>query len=131
MITFPPDAIRYEGDRPVAAGELELASPVRTVRTGSGNWALYAAGEQAVLVHPAGGVQGRPGEVAGWLRELSGDEGRDAADREAAATLLPFLAGEGPGGPQGPGGPLPGPRSRVEEGVPPSYWISDPRNEPS
>ena len=42
---FDGDAVRYEGDRPVAVGDLRLAQPTRMATTSAGFWGLYEAGD--------------------------------------------------------------------------------------
>jgi hypothetical protein len=93
-IDFGGGDVRYEGDRPVAVGDLRLAQPTRMAATSAGFWGLYEAG----------------------------DEGRDDADRETARSFLPFLGGDDPGAAADV------PRSRVEQGPPPTYDLSDERN---
>jgi hypothetical protein len=120
-----PDAIRFDHGRPVAVGDQPLGEPTRAVRTGSGLWALFAAGEDGVVaVHPGGAVSGRPGEVGERLERMIADGGLDAEDREAASSFLPFLGADDPGAATGR------PRSRVSEGVPPTWWLSGATNSP-
>ena len=52
------DAVRYEGDRPVAVGDLRLAQPTTMASTSAGFWGLYEAGDQVLVVHPAGVFRG-------------------------------------------------------------------------
>jgi hypothetical protein len=118
------DAVRYEGDRPVAVGDLRLAQPTRMATTSAGFWGLYEAGDEVLIVHPAGAARGPAGEVRSWLAAVAADEGRDDADRETASSFLPFLGDDDPGPAQDV------PRSRVEEGPPPTYDLSDERNTP-
>jgi hypothetical protein len=118
------DAVRYEGDRPVAVGDLRLAQPTRMATTSAGFWGLYEAGDQVLIVHPAGALRGPADEVRARLAAVAADEGRDDADREAARSFLPFLGGDDPGAATGV------PRSRVEEGPPPTYDLSDETNTP-
>jgi hypothetical protein len=118
------DAVRYEGDRPVAVGDLRLAQPTRMATTSAGFWGLYEAGDQVLVVHPAGALRGSPDELRSRLGAIAADEGRDDADREAAGSFLPFLGGDDPGAATGV------PRSRVEQGPPPTYDLSDERNTP-
>jgi hypothetical protein len=122
--SFEGDAVRYEGDRPVAVGDLRLAQPTRMVTTTEGFWGLYDVGEEVLVVHPAGAVRGPADQVRARLAALVADEGRDRADREAARSFLPFLGGDDPGAATDV------PRSRVEEGPPPTYTLSDERNTP-
>jgi hypothetical protein len=122
--SFEGDAVRYEGDRPVAVGDLRLAQPTRMVTTTEGFWGLYDVGEEVLVVHPAGAVRGSADQVRARLAALAADEGRDSADREAARSFLPFLGGDDPGAATDV------PRSRVEEGPPPTYTLSDERNTP-
>jgi hypothetical protein len=118
------DAIRYEGDRPVAVGDLRLAQPTRMAATSAGFWGLYEVGDEVLVVHPAGAVRGPAGEVRSWLAAVAADQGRDEADRETARSFLPFLGGDDPGAAEAV------PRSRVEQGPPPTYDLSDERNTP-
>ena len=118
------DAVRYEGDRPVAVGDLRLAQPTRMATTSAGFWGLYGAGDEVLLVHPAGAVRGPADEVRSRLAAIAADEGRDQADRETARSFLPFLGDDDPGAAENL------PRSRVEQGPPPTYTLSDERNAP-
>jgi hypothetical protein len=118
------DAVRYEGDRPVAVGDLRLAQPTRMATTSAGFWGLYGAGDEVLLVHPAGAVRGPADEVRSRLAAIAADEGRDEADRETARSFLPFLGDDDPGAAENV------PRSRVEQGPPPTYTLSDERNAP-
>jgi len=122
--SFDGDAVRYEGDRPVAVGDLRLAQPTRRVTTSAGFWGLYEAGDEVLVVHPGGALRGLPGQVRARLAELAADEGRGDADREAARSFVPFLGGDDPGAATDV------PRSRVEDGPPPTYTLSDERNAP-
>ena len=121
---FDGDAVRYEGDRPVAVGDLRLAQPTRMATTSAGFWGLYEVGDQVLVVHPGGAVRGPAAEVRARLAGIAADEGRHEADREAARSFLPFL------GEDDPGAAADVPRSRVEEGPPPTYGLSDERNTP-
>jgi hypothetical protein len=121
---FDGDAIRYEHDRPVAVGDLRLAQPTRMATTSAGFWGLYEAGDQVLVVHPAGALRGPADEVRDRLAAVAADQGRDDADREAARSFLPFLGGDDPGAATGV------PRSRVEQGPPPTYDLSDETNTP-
>jgi hypothetical protein len=121
---FDGDAVRYEGDRPVAVGDLRLAQPTRMATTSAGFWGLYGVGDEVLVVHPGGALRGPADQVAARLAAIAADEGRDGAEREAAGSLLPFLGGDDPGAAQGAA------RSRVEEGPPPTYTLSDERNAP-
>jgi hypothetical protein len=121
---FDGDAVRYEGDRPVAVGDLRLAQPTRMATTSAGFWGLYEAGDEVLLVHPAGALRGPADQVRARLATIAADEGRDEADRETARSFLPFLGGDDPGG------AAEVPRSRVEQGPPPTYGLSDERNTP-
>jgi hypothetical protein len=123
-IDFGGGDVRYEGDRPVAVGDLRLAQPTRMAATSAGFWGLYEAGDQVLVVHPAGAVRGPAAEIGAWLAAIAGDEGRDDADRETARSFLPFLGGDDPGAAADV------PRSRVEQGPPPTYDLSDERNTP-
>jgi hypothetical protein len=121
---FDGDAVRFEHDRPVAVGDLRLAQPTRMATTSAGFWGLYEAGDQVLIVHPAGALRGPADEVRDRLAAVAGDQGRDDADREAARSFLPFLGGDDPGAATGV------PRSRVEQGPPPTYDLSDETNTP-
>ena len=118
------DAVRYEGDRPVAVGDLRLAQPTTMATTSAGFWGLYEAGDQALVVHPAGALRGPPDQLRTRLAEIAADERRDDADRDAARSFLPFLGGDDPGAATDV------PRSRVEQGPPPTYDLSDETNTP-
>ena len=126
MVTeYPREAVRLEGGRPVAAGEQQLAEPTRAVRTGSGLWALFAAGEDVVVVvHPGGALLGRPGEIRDRLERMAVEGGLDPEDQEAVTSFLPFLGRDDPGAAEGV------PRSHVREGLPPTYWLSGTMNSP-
>ncbi|MFL5881140.1 MAG: hypothetical protein ACJ782_13840 [Actinomycetota bacterium] len=121
---FDGDAVRWEGDRPVAVGDLRLAQPTRMATTSAGFWGLYEAGDEVLLVHPAGALRGPADQVRARLAAIAADEGRDQADRETARSFLPFLGGDDPGAATDV------PRSRVEQGPPPSYDLSDETNTP-
>ena len=121
---FDGDAVRYEGDRPVAVGDLRLAQPTRMATTSAGFWGLYEAGDEVLLVHPTGALRGPADQVRARLAAIAADEGRDQADRETARSFLPFLGGDDPGAATDV------PRSRVEQGPPPSYDLSDETNTP-
>jgi hypothetical protein len=121
---FDGDAIRYEHDRPVAVGDLRVAQPTRMATTSAGFWGLYEAGDQVLVVHPAGALHGPVDEVRARLAAVAADQGRDDADREAARSFLPFLGGDDPGAATDV------PRSRVEQGPPPTYDLSDETNTP-
>jgi hypothetical protein len=121
---FDGDAVRYQGDRPVAVGDLRLAQPTRMATTSAGFWGLYEVGDQVLLVHPGGAVRGPAAEVRSRLAAIAADEGGDDADRETAGSFLPFLGGDDPGA------AAEVPRSRVEEGPPPTYRLSDATNSP-
>ena len=123
-VDFGGDDVRYEGDRPVAVGDLRLAQPTRMAATRAGFWGLYEAGDEVLVVHPAGAVRGPAAEIGAWLAAIAGDEGRDDADRETARSFLPFLGGDDPGAAADV------PRSRVEQGPPPTDDLSDERNTP-
>ena len=118
------DAVRYEGDRPVAVGDLRLAQPTRMATTSAGFWGLYEAGDEVLVVHPTGALRGPPDQLRSRLAAIAADEGRADADREAARSFLPFLGGDDPGAATDV------PRSRVEQGPPPTYDLSDERNTP-
>jgi hypothetical protein len=121
---FDGDAVRWEGDRPVAVGDLRLAQPTRMATTSAGFWGLYEAGDEVLLVHPTGALRAPADQVRARLAAIAADEGRDQADREAAGSFLPFLGGDDPGAATDV------PRSRVEQGPPPTYDLSDETNTP-
>jgi hypothetical protein len=121
---FGGDDVRYEGDRPVAVGDLRLAQPTRMATTSAGFWGLYEAGNEVLVVHPAGARRGPAAELGAWLAAIAADDGRDDAERETARSFLPFLGGDDPGAAADV------PRSRVEQGPPPTYDLSDERNTP-
>ena len=121
---FDGAAVRWEGDRPVAVGDLRLAQPTRMATTSAGFWGLYEAGDEVLLVHPTGALRGPADQVRARLAAIAADEGRDQADRETARSFLPFLGGDDPGAATDV------PRSRVEQGPPPSYDLSDETNTP-
>jgi hypothetical protein len=121
---FGGDDVRYEGDHPVAVGDLRLAQPTRMATTSAGFWGLYEAGNEVLVVHPAGARRGPAAELGAWLAAIAADDGRDDADRETARSFLPFLGGDDPGAAADV------PRSRVEQGPPPTYDLSDERNTP-
>jgi hypothetical protein len=125
MVTeYRTDALRFEGGRPVAAGEQALAEPTRAVRTGTGFWGLFAAGDELVVVHPGGALRGRAAEVRERLEQMATEGGLEAEDREAVTSFLPFLGRDDPGA----AGETP--RSHVRQGVPPTYWLSGTMNAP-
>jgi hypothetical protein len=121
---FDGDAVRWEGDRPVAVGDLRLAQPTRMATTSAGFWGLYEAGDEVLLVHPTGALRGPADQVRARLAAIAADEGRDQADRETARSFLPLLGGDDPGAATDV------PRSRVEQGPPPTYDLSDETNTP-
>ena len=120
-----PSAVRYQGDRPVAVGGQELGQPTTIRRTAAGFWGVYAAGDEAIVVHPGGALRGRPAELRERLQGMA-DERRADDDREAAGTMLAFLGGDDPGAAEDV------PRSPAERGEPPppTYRLSDPTNSP-
>jgi hypothetical protein len=124
IVHLDADAVRYEGDRPVAAGDQQLTQPTALARTAGGFWGLYAAGDEVVVVHPGGAMRGRPDDVRAELLGMAGDQARAGEERQAVGALLPYLGGDDPGKAAGAS------RSRVEEGTPPTYWLSDERNAP-
>jgi hypothetical protein len=125
MVTeYQADALRFEEGDAVAAGDQRLGAPTRAVRTGSGFWGLFAAGDDVVVVRPGGAVQGPAGEVRSGLERLIAGGGLDEEDVEAASSFLPFLGGDDPGAAEAV------PRSRVAQGPPPTYWLSGTMNSP-
>ncbi len=126
MVTeYQRDALRFERGRPVSAGDQALAEPTHAVRTGTGFWGLFAAGEDlVVVVHPAGAIIGRAGELRERLEQMATEGGLDAEDQEAVSSFLPFLGKDDPGAARGVQ------RSHVRAGVPPTYWVSGTMNSP-
>jgi hypothetical protein len=125
MITrLDADAVRYEGDRPVAVDDQPLTQPTVMARTAGGFWGLYAAGDDVVVVHPAGAMRGRAGEVRAELEGIAGDQARAGEERQVVGSLLPYL------GDDDPGRAADVPRSQVQTGPPPTYRLSDERNAP-
>jgi hypothetical protein len=121
---FDADAVRYQGDRPVAVGDLRLATPTRMASTPAGFWGLDDAGDEVLVVHPTGAIRGPADQVLARLDALAGDERVDGLDRDVARSFLPFLGGDDPGAATN------APRSRVEAGPPPTYTLSEERNAP-
>jgi hypothetical protein len=103
---YDSSQVRFEQGHPVAVGDQTLTSPTQIVTTASGTWALYAAGDGALLVHPGGAVAGSADADAERLRGLAGDGGAED-DRAAASALLAFVAGT-----DDPGRPTPHPASQ-------------------
>jgi hypothetical protein len=75
FIRYPPARIRYEADQPVALlgvriapsyrlVDLPLGPPTTSARSERGTWALFALGEEVMVVHPDGAVSGPPADVA-------------------------------------------------------------------
>jgi hypothetical protein len=125
MITeYERGALRFEGERPVAAGDQPLAQATRIVQTSTGFWGLFAVGDQLMVVHPAGALRGPSGELGERLRAMAADQALNAEDRQALTSFLAFLGGDDPGRAED------APRSRVEEGAPPTYWLSGMTNAP-
>jgi hypothetical protein len=127
IVDYPRDRLRFREGVPVAAGDQELASPTRVERTPGGYWALYQVGDQVLVVHPGGAMQGPPDEVGERLRGIAGDTGRGADDRAAASAFLTLTdpATDNPG----KAGAVPRSPS-AETGLPPTYPLSGPRNAP-
>ena len=76
---------------------------------------------------PTGHLQAVGTDAAGrrqYLYHEAWRTRRDQADRETARSFLPFLGGDDPGAATDV------PRSRVEQGPPPTYGLSDERNTP-
>ena len=118
------DAVRYEGDRPVAVGDLRLAQPTRMATTSAGFWGLYEVGDQVLVVHPAGAVRGSVSRGPGPAGRHRRRRGRRRG-RPGDGPLVPALPGR-----RRPGRGHRRPRSRVEQGPPPTYDLSDERNTP-
>jgi hypothetical protein len=103
VIHYPPARLRYNSDQPTAitnvlvatsgsshTGDIPLGTPTCSARTRRGRWALYPNGEEIVVVWPGGALTGLPGEVAGELDRLGGDD-HDEPDRGAAWAIRQFL----------------------------------------
>jgi hypothetical protein len=120
---FDADAVRWEGDRPVTVGDQELTQPTFKAQVGGSFWGLYAAGDDVLVVHPAGAFRGRPSDVRAELEGIAGDQGRAGDERQVARSFLPFLGGDDPGKAEAP-------RSQAEAGPPVAYRLSDERNAP-
>lgn len=128
IVDYPRERLRWADGVPVAAGDQELASPTRVERTSGGYWALYQVGDQVLVVHPGGAMQGPLDEIGERLRGIAGDTGRGADDRGAAASFLTLTdpAADDPGKARDV------PRSPSEDtGLPPTYPLSGPRNVPA
>ena len=128
-----PAAVRYDADlgRPVAVGEQPLTQPTFHARTKAGFWGLFPAGDGLVLIHPGGALQGSTGELRERLQDMtSGERGQrlTGEERDTALALLPFLGGDDPG--KVPDEVAAATRSRVQQGPPPTYRLSDPANAP-
>lgn len=128
IVDYGPNHLRYEQGQPVAAGEQELASPTQVVRTPAGGyWAVYSVGDEVLVVHPGGAMQGPPDELGARLRDIAGDSNRGGDDRAAAATFVAFVDPDV----DDPGKARDVPRSlSAETGLPPTYPLSGPRNAP-
>jgi hypothetical protein len=127
FIRHPPATIRYEADRPVALlgvrtapwyrlVDLPLGPPTTSARSERGTWALFALGEEVVVVHPDGAVSGPPADVAAEVGRLASRSaraswtarrpGRSGSCWSATVPAGPvLLAGQGPG--PGPSRPPP------------------------
>jgi hypothetical protein len=90
--SFDGDAVRYEGDRPVAVGDLRLAQPTRMATTSAGFWGLYEAGDEVLVVHPGGALRGPAGQVRARLAELAADEGAATPTGRQPARSCPSWA---------------------------------------
>jgi hypothetical protein len=123
---FKADEVRWEGERPAAVGDQELAVPTRIVRTAAGFWGIYARGEEVLIVHPGGALGGPPGEVRERLRAVADDQDADHAERDAAASFLPYLGDDDPG----TAGEVPRSPAADGSGPPPTYRLSDATNSP-
>ena len=124
---FERDAVRYEGDRPVAVGDLRLAQPTRMATTAEGFWGLYEVSNEVLVVHPGqGGARPRrPGPGP------AGRPGRRRRPRrrrpEVSRSFLPLLGGDDPGA---AGGVAP-PPLRVEQGPPPTCLVRRAQHPPA
>jgi hypothetical protein len=137
VIHYPPAWLRYNSDQPTAitnvlvatsesssrTGEIPLGIPTCSARSRRGRWALYANGEEVVVVWPGGALAGPPVEVAGELDRLGGD-GRDELDRGAAWAIRQFLTD--------PAATAPWSSTRARTWSSPAigYWLSGPSNQP-
>ena len=103
VIHYPPARLRYNSDQPTAitnvlvatsgsssrTGEIPLGSPTCSARSRRGRWALYANGDQVVVVWPGGALAGPPVQVAGELDGLG--DGQDDLAHAAVWAIQQFL----------------------------------------
>jgi hypothetical protein len=103
VIHYRPGQVRSNSDQPTAitnvlvatsgssyhTGDIPLGTPTCSARTRQGIWALYANGDQVVVVWPGGALAGPPAEVARELDRLG--DGRDDLDRAAVWAIRQFL----------------------------------------
>jgi hypothetical protein len=136
FIRHPPATIRYEADRPVALlgvrtapwyrlVDLPLGPPTTSARSERGTWALFALGEEVVVVHPDGAVSGPPADVAAEVGRLAVQERQGELDRQAARTIRQLLVGDG----AGRAGPARRSGARAWSVPAAAYWLSGPDND--
>jgi len=137
VIHYPPARLRRNSDQPTAitnvlvatsgssarTGDIPLGSPTCSARTGQGRWALYANGDQVVVVWPGGALAGPPVEVAGELDRLG--DGQDDLDRAAVWAIRQFLTDPA----AQDGVPWPSTRTRTWSSPAVGYWLSGPTNQ--
>jgi hypothetical protein len=138
VIHYPPARLRYGSDQPTAitnlllttsgsssTAEIPLGTPTCSARSRRGRWALYANGDQVVVIWPGGALTGLPGEVAGELDQL-GSDGHDALDRGAVRAIRQFLTD-----PATADAAVWSPaRARTWSRPAVGYWLSGPTNQP-
>jgi hypothetical protein len=138
VIHYPPARLRYNSDQPTAitnllvatsgsshTGEIPLGTPTCSARSRRGRWALYANGEEVVVVWPGGALSGPAVEVAGALDRLGGDR-PDELDRGAVWAIRQFLTD--PATADTARWSSTRPRSWSTPAV--GYWLSGPANQP-
>jgi len=137
VIHYPPARLRRNSDQPTAitnvlvatsassarTGDIPLGSPTCSARTGQGRWALYANGDQVVVVWPGGALAGPPVEVAGELDGLG--DGQDDLDRGAVWAIRQFLTDPA----AQDGVPWSSARARNWSSPAVGYWLSGPTNQ--
>ena len=103
VIHYPPARLRANSDQPTAitnvlvdtpgssshTGDIPLGSPTCSARSRQGRWALYANGDQVVVIWPGGALAGPPVEVAHELDGLG--DGQDDLAHAAVWAIRQFL----------------------------------------
>jgi hypothetical protein len=140
VIHYPPARLRHNSDQPTAitnvlvatsgsshqTREIPLGTATCSARTRHGRWALYASGEQVVVVWPGGALTGPPAEVAGELDLLGGDR-LDELDRGAIWAIRQFLTDPAAADTTG----WSSTRARTWSTPAIGYWLSGATNQPS